>query len=200
MRRPIHGGEGASVRYPALFALAALACSGCPLTTTMWAARLDAGFVTWTGEDIGSVAGAGQAVGFEIAPGDDTSSAMGPIYIGFAYSLATFDDKSLPGETLEHRAGVRARSSVLAKPTSTYPYASVGAYLAWLDEEDGPGRFGLGVEGGFGLRLGFGPPGRGTHGLRRLALDIDMMMSYGYFEAAYQALSTRFGAAFVLGF
>jgi len=183
----------------ALLAASGLACAGCPLEPTMWAARLDAGYVTWTGEDIAGVAATGNSIGLEIAPGDDTAPAMGPIYIGIAYSAARFNDESVPGDTLEHRLGVRARSSTLARCTSSYPYASVGAYLAWLDEESGPGRFGIGVEGGLGLRLGFGPSGHGGS-LRRLALDLDMMMSYGYFEAAYQALSTRFGAGLAFGF
>ena len=162
------------------------AAAGCPFMKTSTTVRVDAHQVTWTDLDLEPLASGGTAWGFEFAPCDDSQSAMGPMYIGGAYSRAVLDDDSV-----EQRAGVRARSSMLDHSSASFPYAAVGVYLGWLEPTGRYSRIGMGVEGGFGLRLGMG---------RHAGLDLEAIFSYGYYASAFQAQCLRLGGGLFIGF
>ena len=152
--------------------------------------RGDVSFVTATALDL-KPTDDGIAFGFEVARGNDTDAAFGPIYFGFAYSFAELDTPGFD-DTTEHRAGSRWRSSVLKSNTSSYPYAAVGVYLSWLEMGNRPqGKFGAGAEGGLGLRIGLGS---------RVALDLEALTSFGWSEGHYETFSARLGGALTARF
>ena len=167
-----------------------LALVGCIGPMNIGSIRGDFSFVTVTEMDL-KPATDGTAFGFEIARGTDADSAFGPIYFAFAYSLAELDTPGFP-DTKEHRVGTRWRSSVLRSNTSSYPYAMVGVYTSWLEMGNRQGgKFGVGVEGGYGLRIGLGP---------RAALDLEALVAYGHFESGFETFSVRFGGALAIRF
>jgi hypothetical protein len=152
--------------------------------------RGDVSFVTATALDL-KPTDDGMAFGIEIARGNDTDAAFGPIYFGFAYSYAELDTPGFD-DTIEHRAGTRWRSSILESNTSSYPYAAVGVYLSWLEMGNRPqGKLGVGAEGGFGLRIGLG---------RRAALDLEALVSYGFSEGQFETSAARLGGALAVRF
>jgi hypothetical protein len=181
----------------AVFA-AALICLGAGCVTfkrTMGAVRLEAHRVLWTGSELGRVDGTGDSFGFEVTPGTDAEPEMGPLWLGLAYSYAVLDAPWETGRTREHRAGIRARSSTLSLNSAVYPYAMVGAFIGHMDAEGEPETYlGVGIEGGFGLRLGMGS------WKKSLALDLEFIASWGRYEEAYDSLSTRLGGALAVAF
>jgi hypothetical protein len=132
----------------------------------------------------------GEAWGVEITGGVGGEPAerpvMGPLFFGFGFSQAEMGQG--PTRETERRFGVRARSSMLSRPTRHYPYAAVGAYLGHI-ERPGGDRAGIGVEGGYGLRLALGG---------HAALDLEALYSYGFYDAGYEAASGRFGLGLTL--
>lgn len=170
--------------------VAAACCvlAGCIFEPNIRNVRACAYDVGWTGYDIPGVTG-GEAYTLEITGGTDTEPDMGPLFFGF---MATVQRLRTPGgEALwEYRGGIRALSSMLDGPSRSYPYATVGSYFALYEPAGTEAtRLGLGIEGGFGARLGLGD---------RVAVDLDFLMSYGHFEASNNLLSTRFGGALTM--
>ena len=102
--------------------------AGCPFARNTMSIRLEAHQLTWPDLNL-SASGGGTCVGFEVAPGDNSQPAMGPFYLGGAYTLTILDDDSNL-----HRLGVRARSSMLDHPSNprhpTYWMARGYGYLA----------------------------------------------------------------------
>ncbi len=183
-------GNAAEMRRSVL-ALAAVAflLAGCIGPMNLSAVRAGGGWVTSTGSDLWRT-GNGSVLDIEIARGKDTDPAFGPIYFGFAYSYVRLDEPGLTYDTYEHRAGTRWRSSMLEETTWIYPYAAVGVYLGRLELRNAPaGRIGLGVEGGYGVRIGLG-----SHA----AIDLDMMFSYGFYGRDHNATQMRLGGALVV--
>jgi hypothetical protein len=181
--------NGPRTAWPALV-IALASGAGCLFEPNLRAVRAEYGALIWTGEDLGRVASEGDVWGAEIAVGTDQDPNMGPLYFGLAYSRGALDRPELGApydDVIEHRLGGRARSSMLHQTTAVYPYAAVGAYVGWIeDEAPDDGNLGIGVEGGYGARVGLG-----SH----LALDVDMIFAYGYYESGYSATQTRFHAA-----
>jgi hypothetical protein len=168
----------------ATLAAACCALAGCIFEPNVGNVGLSAYSVGWTGYDIKGLP-QGEAYGFEVTSGTDTEPEMGPLFFGGMFTVQRIN--SGPDRVAwEYRAGIRARSSVLDHLTASYPYAVVGSYFG-LYEPAGreTSRFGIGVEGGYGARLGLGG----------LVVDIEFIMSYGLFEAWNNLLSTRFGGA-----
>ena len=62
--------------------------------------------------------------------------------------------------------------------------------LAHLELEDSWDRFGVGLEGGVGVRLG----------AKSIALDIEMLFEYGYFTGGYSIMDTRIGGGLMFQF
>jgi hypothetical protein len=166
-------------------AVVALAAAGCPFKKSVNTVRVEGHYLTWIGEDMADLGSEGEAYGFEIAPGDDSQPAMGPLYIGGAYSVARVE-----GGSEEHRAGVRARSSMLSRSSSSFPYAMVGVYMGWLERAEGDAKFGAGIEGGYGVRLA----------MKGIAFDLEMILGYGLYVAGFDQLSTRLGGGLVISF
>ena len=159
--------------------------AGCIFESNLGNVRLCAYDVGWTGYDIlGSQEG--EAYTVEFTRGTNTEPEMGALFIG---GMFTVQRLSGPGDEniWEYRGGVRALSSMLDHPSRSYPYAVVGSYFGYFEEAwKNYGRLGVGVEGGFGARLGLGD---------RAAVDLELVMSYGLFEAWNNLTSTRFGGA-----
>jgi hypothetical protein len=178
--------------------LAGLLClgTGCvSFERTMGAIRLEAHRVLWTGSELGEVDSTGDAFGFEVTPGIDSEAEMGPLWLGFAYSYAVLDAPWETGRTREHRMGIRARSSMLSQNTAIYPYAMVGAFVGHMDAEGEPRTYlGIGIEGGYGVRFGFGS------WKKTVALDVELIASWCRFEQDYDSLSTRLGGALAVLF
>jgi len=170
--------------------LASCLLTGCIFEPNLHGVRVSAQQIGWTGADLGKIAASGESTDVEIALGTDADPMMGPLFVGFAYSYGWVNGR-LPGRTREHRAGIRFRSSILEGKSQTCPYAATGAFLGYMDSEGEPVPWkGLGIEGGFGVRIG----------LAKLAVDLDMMMSWVTYESWYNAASTRFGVALFVGF
>ena len=171
-------------------ACACIALAGCIGPMNIGSVRGDFSLVTGTSHGLRAAVD-GTAFGFEIARGTDQDAAFGPLYFAFAFSFAELDTPGFD-DTTEHRAGMRWRSSVLESSTSSYPYAAVDVYLSWLEMGNRPeGKFGAGVEGGYGFRIGLGP---------RAALDIEALASFGLSEGHFETSSVRFGGALVVRF
>ena len=163
-------------------------CCGCLVTTNIGSTRVDGHYAAWTGGDLAR-APTGDALGIEVALGTDLDPAFGPLYMGVAYSQSTLRDPGSQG-IAEHCLGTRWRSSMLEGNTSSYPFAAVGVYLGWMESDAlSYDRFGIGVEGGYGFRLGLGA---------HAALDLEMMMSAALHVGGIEATSTRFGGALVV--
>ncbi len=187
-RRCPHRVPGMRRGFLALAAVAFLS-AGCIGPMNLRAVRLGGGWVTSTGSDLWRT-GNGPPFDIEIAIGQDTDPAFGPIYFGFAYSYVRLDEPGSPDDTYEHRAGTRWRSSMLEETTSIYPYASVGVYLGWMElGYQTAGRLGFGVEGGYGVRLGLG-----SHA----AIDLEMIYSYSFYGGDHNATQMRLGGALVI--
>lgn len=111
---------------------------------------------------------------------------MGPIYFALALSETLYGPGGSEGTM--YRFGFRSRSSMLNKPTRSYPYAAVGVYAGFLELAAEPqGRLGLGVDGGYGVRIGIGS---------RAALDIELTVAYSYLAGGLEDLSWSYGLAF----
>lgn len=173
-------------RQYALIAVLGLLAAGCPLEQSKMSVRADVHTLMWPGDDLVYLGNTGSDFSLEIAPGDMSQPAMGPLYIGGAVSQTTIEDDSVIV-----RGGLRARSSMLESQTNTYPYAMVGVYAAFLDPTDRTSKFGGGVEGGYGFRLGMG---------ESAAVDLEMIFEYGYFENAFSIMSTRLGGGLMVQF
>jgi hypothetical protein len=171
-----------------ILAAACCALAGCIFKPNLRDVRVCAYDIGWTGYDILGVTG-GEAYTLEITGGTDTEPDMGPLYFGFMATVHRFREPG--GEALwEYRGGIRALSSMLDGPSWSYPYAVVGSYFGFYQPAGTEaGRLGVGVEGGFGARLGLS---------NRAAADIDFLMSYGHFEGSNNLLSTRFGGAITM--
>jgi hypothetical protein len=168
-----------------LVAASALALCGCPFEKTYLSFRPEYHTLIWPGEKLHDITDGGQEFGLEVAPGDNTQPEMGPMYIGGAMTLLTVDDDSQM-----FRGSIRARSSTLDRPSSTYPFAMVGFYFAHLELEDSWDRFGVGLEGGIGVRLGS----------KSVGLDLEMLFEYGYFTGGYTIMDTRLGGGLMFQF
>jgi hypothetical protein len=174
-------------RLLALYAaVAAVSAAGCPLVKNTTSVRVEFHELIWPGLDLADLGVDGSGVGLEIAPGDASQPAMGPFYLGGVCSMVRMDD-----DTFLYRAGIRGRSSTLDRPTFSYPYAMVGVYAGWLDLELTGGKFGAGIEGGYGFRFGLG---------EKAAFDLEILFEYGYFEGAYSLMNTRVGGGLMLQF
>ena len=167
-----------------------LSFAGCIGPMNVGSIRAGYSYVTATANGLQNTTD-GTAMGFEVARGTDSDAGFGPMYFAFAYSFAELETPGFD-DTTEHRAGTRWRSSVLESSTSSSPYAAVGVYLSWLEKGERPqGKFGAGVEGGYGLRIGMGP---------RAALDIEAIAGAGWSEGHYETFSVRLGGALVARF
>ncbi len=171
-------------------ALVAACCAlaGCIFEPNLWNARVCGYDVRWTGSAIRG-APRGEAWTVELTGGTNTEPEMGPLFFGGMFTVQRLWEPG--GEKVwEYRGGIRALSSMLDHPSRSYPYAVVGSYFGWYEPARKTyGRFGIGVEGGFGARLGLGD---------RAALDLELLMSYGLFTGWEQLTSTRFGGAITM--
>ena len=171
-------------------ALVAACCvlAGCIFKPNIGNVRLCAYDVGWTGYDIRGLPD-GEAYTLEITSGTNTEPEMGPLFFGGMFTVQRIN--SGPDRVAwEYRGGIRALSSMLDHVSRSFPYAVVGSYFARYDPAgSGPSRLGVGVEGGFGARLGLGD---------RAAVDLELVMSYGLFEAWNNLTSTRLGGALTM--
>ena len=161
--------------------------TGCIFEPNLANVRVCAYDVSWSGYDILD-AQEGEAYTVEVTRGTDAEPEMGALFIG---AMLTVQRLTGAGEEdlWEYRGGIRALSSMLDHASRSYPYAAVGAYFGYFEEAaKNYGRLGIGVEGGFGARLGMGA----------LAVDLEFLMSYGHFESHRNLSSTRFGGALTL--
>ncbi len=208
MSRTTADASGRSSRRSALCPLASVTLilfivvsSGCGIfEPTIAASRAEGHWVMWTGSELSEIDDDAEAYGFEVTIGTDAEPEMGQLYMGFAYSVALLDDADYPGETRQHRAGVRFRSSVLDHNSASYPYAAVGAFFEYMESEGEPTpdpRVTIGIEGGYGYRFGFGSWQKGKK-KTSLALDVEIISSWARYWDGFDSLSTRVGMGLAL--